>query len=189
MKIILCRHGLPCPENSPSALFLNSQQLAQWVDHYNASAVSREHQPSEKTLETLQRCRLLVASDLHRSIDSCQLLDKDINHVDVLFREAGFPVPQNNFLSLPLGVWLMSLRLLWVLGYSVNSESYKEAKSRATEASKKLQHMAIKHDSVGLMGHGIMNRLIASNLIAAGWRKTESAQERTYWGFSVFEKQ
>ena len=188
MKIILCRHGKPYLNKALYSRLLNSKQLDKWLCDYNASNVNDTHQPNKECFEAMQRCEVIFSSDLQRSIDSCRLLDTKINQIAPVFREAGFPIPCQSFLSLPLSAWLVCLRVLWLLGYSMNSESYKQAKKRAVLASEKLQSFANKHGSVGLVGHGIMNRLIANNLQEVGWKKIGSIHERKYWGLSIFEK-
>jgi broad specificity phosphatase PhoE len=47
------------------------------------------------------------------------------------------------------------------LGYSRNSESFKEAKSRASEAVEKLLEIAKEYENVLFVGHDVYNRILS----------------------------
>lgn len=83
--------------------------------------------------------------------------------------------------------WAVMFRLLWLAGYSKNSESLDEAKKRALIAASRLDEISRKHGAVLLMGHGVMNRLIAKALGKQGWVNTKKIQS-THWGYGIFEK-
>ncbi len=193
MKIILSRHGKPDlakldESDGEYSGLLNGRQLRNWLRDYNAAKVDNSYPPNKASLTAIQSCETQITSDLERAIDSCRILGVENHQVNAVFQEAGFPIPQNCFLKLPLNIWLLCLRLVWFIGYSSNAESFKDASARSKDAANKLQDIAYKKGSVSLVGHGIMNRLIAKQLLAAGWQKTYSKQETKYWGFSVFEK-
>ena len=71
-------------------------------------------------------------------------------------------------------------RVAWLLGWSRDVESLREATSRAARAADRLVSLASTHGSVMLVGHGMLNTLICRELRRAGWRGTGSP--RTYWG-------
>lgn len=89
--------------------------------------------------------------------------------------------PKLNFLC-----WAMIFRLCWLFGFAKNGEPIHEAKERARLGANYLSALANQHESVFLLGHGIMNRLIAKQLKSQGWKQTESTGE-SYWSYSVFE--
>ncbi|WP_223855443.1 histidine phosphatase family protein [Pseudomonas oryzihabitans] len=68
-----------------------------------------------------------------------------------------------------------------------DSESYVQAKQRSRQAADKLAALAGGPDSILLLGHGFMNRLIARQLLRQGWLEV-SKTGSGYWGFAVYEK-
>lgn len=91
------------------------------------------------------------------------------------------------FPRLPPSVWVLFFRLLWLLGYSRGADSIRVTKIRAKSAAHKLIALT-KNGTVLLVGHGIMNRLIAKELNALGWAGPKK-QESHFWGASVHELQ
>jgi broad specificity phosphatase PhoE len=73
------------------------------------------------------------------------------------------------------------------LGYSKNSESFNEAKERADDATNELESLANAQNEVLLIGHGIMNKLIAKVLRTRGWSKVRSSGQ-SYWNYEIYEK-
>ena len=168
--------------------FLNSHQLSNWVYDYNAAKVDDSYPPLKASIIEMQNSEVQISSDLARAIDSCEVLGVQNHQIDSMFTEAGLPVPKRSFLPLPLNIWLICLRLMWLLGYSSNAESFKDANIRSVNAAKTLEDLANEHGSIALVGHGIMNRLIAKQLLATGWQKINAVQATQYWGFTEFEK-
>jgi len=75
--------------------------------------------------------------------------------------------------------------MLWLLGYSKNSESLKESKSRALQSANILIELADKHGRVLFVGHGVYNRLLANELKSMGWSGPKSPGSK-YWSFGVY---
>ena len=73
-----------------------------------------------------------------------------------------------------------------MLGYSRNSESFKEAKTRASEAVRRLTEVAHEHERVLFVGHGVYNRMLANELRRSGWSGPKNPGSR-HWSFGVYE--
>ena len=97
------------------------------------------------------------------------------------------PVASWQRLKLSPKFWAVFFRALWLFGYSNSSESYKEAKARATESAAKLAELAEEYKEVLFVGHGVYNRLLSKQLIATGWSGSKEPSSK-YWGFSVYKK-
>lgn len=67
------------------------------------------------------------------------------------------------------GVWIVLVRVLWVLGFSRNGESLRNAKKRANHAAARLVELAEEHQQILLVGHGFINYFIAKELRKRGW--------------------
>lgn len=103
------------------------------------------------------------------------------------FTEAELPLFKIPFFKLKASVWLILFRALWLFGINGRAESYRRTKLRARSCAEKLQRIAINNDSVLFVGHGILNKLIATELLKLGW-KGDRNSEREYWGYSHYEK-
>lgn len=91
----------------------------------------------------------------------------------------------SGFLALPIGLWVVLLRLLWLFGFSRNGESIVDTKARARQAARRLMELSQQHERVLLIGHGFINYLIARELRAQGWRGPKKPGRR-YWEYSVY---
>lgn len=188
-KIILMRHGQP--EVDLEALKNNkisSNHLGELVGAYEKSALAFHSMPPEASIEIADSCDMLFSSDLSRSIESAQKLIKSQQHVvDKCFKESSLPYLKLHHPKFSLFAWAMIYRVLWFLGFSKNGEPIKQARVRAKLGANKLVQMTQAHQSVLLLGHGIMNRLIAKELESAGWYKTISTGEK-YWSYRVYQQ-
>ena len=90
-------------------------------------------------------------------------------------------------LKLPPNYWAVIFRILWLLGYSKHSESYKEATLRASAAAAKLIELARQHGQMLFVGHGIFNRLVAKALRKQGWVGPKSPGYG-YWSVAVYQR-
>ncbi len=183
MKIVLLRHGKP----EISALKKQSASaFGQWISDYNAAGLSAESKPTSAALACANRSHAIVCSSLQRSIDSANALGaKKIVLSDAVFNEAGLPSANWRFLGLPSTLWAVFFRVLWMFGYSRNSESINETRSRAINAVKVLVDLAEKHEKVIFVGHGVFNRILAKELRHAGWVGPRNPGSN-YWDYGVY---
>lgn len=174
MEIYLARHGKP--DLRPWAR-VNPQQMQQWIQAYDASGLVPQEFPSQTT-EAARRAAVVVSSTSRRAVESVYSLIQEPPHVtDALFCEAGLPHTMAAFPRLPPQLWAAAFRLAWFAGYCGKAESLREAKARAQAAASRLAGFAENDGSVLLVGHGIMNHLIAQQLSEMGWqgaRRTRS---------------
>jgi broad specificity phosphatase PhoE len=185
MKIVILRHGKPV---TPSLEKISASAFADWVHEYNAAGLCQESEPTEHAKKCADECNAIVCSTLPRSIESANALcNKRIVLSDPIFNEAGLPVANWQVLKLTPKIWAVVFRILWLLGYSRNSESLKEAKSRASEAVEKLADLAQEYESVLFVGHGVYNRMLANELRRRGWVGSNNPGSN-HWTFGVYEQ-
>lgn len=187
MKIVLLRHGQPEFDlHRHARTRYVPAQLAEIITRYTNTPLDTTVRPSVETIAMARECNAVVCSDLPRSIDSARILGHEaIQLIDPIFRESDLPHADWRFPRLSLYTWFITFRLLWLLGYSNNGESIKQARQRAATASETLTGIAESHDSVLLMGHGFMNRFIANHLRTRGWRGPKDPGKE-YWGYGVY---
>lgn len=164
------------------------REFGHWVAEYNAAGIDIECRPPQSTIDQAARCKFVVCSSLPRSLDSAKALG--IENIDVcesMFREMDMPYAQSHFPRLSLLAWTVIFRLMWLVGFSANAESFREGKKRANRCAERLMELASEHGTVLLVGHGSLNWLIARHLKSKGWSGAKKSPRR-YWEFSVYRR-
>ncbi|VAW63898.1 hypothetical protein MNBD_GAMMA09-1143 [hydrothermal vent metagenome] len=185
MKIILLRHGQPV---LPAMNKLSADSFHQWVIAYNASGLSNTSLPTEAAIMHASDCNAIVCSTLQRSVESAQkLAEKKIVLSHEIFNEAGLPVARWKKFKTSPKIWAVFFRILWLLGYSHRSESYKEVKLRASQAADQLTELAYKQHKILFVGHGVYNRLLAKELKRKGWHGPGNPGSK-HWSSAVYTK-
>ena len=180
MEIILMRHGKPVLSQVG---WLAPVEMEHWIEHYNLSEVEADGIPLS-SLKMANSASFIVTSTASRALSSVQALGHTASVADAVFCEAQLPFALWRFPRLPPFVWAAFFRLLWFFGYSRGADSIQVTKSRAKAAAQQLSSFTAK-GHVLLVGHGIMNRLIAKELIALGWA-ARTNHESKYWSASVY---
>ncbi|MDD2761219.1 MAG: histidine phosphatase family protein [Methylomonas sp.] len=182
MQIILIRHGQPAVELSGMA---RGRDLSAIAKAYDASGIV--DRPPPETMAELRHLNCMACSDLPRSVESAHALGfAGLPAADRLFREAALPHFARGSIALPVTVWVSVYRLLWLAGFARNGKSYTAAKARAGQAANRLIGLAKTHGNVVLVGHGLMNYLIAQQLRANGWQGPAKPGKR-FWEYGVYE--
>lgn len=185
MQIILVRHGRP---DHSGASWSTPAGMKTWVERYNAANVVGHERP-----EALRRlagtAEAVVCSSLMRCVESRQhLLCECSIEPDPLFAEAHLPYTNWRFPLMPSRFWRLTFRAAWFLGFASNTEPVSESRRRASAAADKLIELAHSHETVLLMGHKIMNALIAAELRRRGWKGPALPLLSGYWHPSRYHK-
>lgn len=183
MHITLMRHGQP------------KFSLQGWVQTKDLPFIAKKYEatgivggPPEKTLKTVQKNNYIVCSHLKRSVDSAHSLGfTKIDLIDPLFAETAIPHFAKGHLKLPVSIWVILLRFLWLFGFSRNGESLLNAKKRAKVAAKKLITLAETHNEVLLIGHGFINFFITKELRKLDWQGSKKP-DKDFWAYNVYKK-
>jgi broad specificity phosphatase PhoE len=187
MQIVLMRHGEP-ETNLSNMLRLkcSANELKSIIRTYNDCGLNKQNAPSSGALHVTNYCKSIVCSDLRRSIESARILAAHkIDLVDPIFRESDLPHANWRYPKLKLITWFFFFRTIWFLGYSMNGEPISNAQQRAKIAFLKLKEIAFEYGSVMLIGHGIINRLLARNLRSNGWKGPKNPGSN-YWEYGVY---
>jgi broad specificity phosphatase PhoE len=182
VRIILLRHGRPRFEHRG---WIASRQMAAWIERYNQAGI--EGDPPVNAVAVTRQAACVVASTLPRSTQSAQLLAIGREVIcEPLFREADMPFAAWRTPALPYRVWCAVFRIAWLFGFSARAESRADAVVRAREAAQRLVELARERGPVLLVGHGVMNRLIAEALRARGAVGPRRLRGG-YWTSGVYE--
>jgi broad specificity phosphatase PhoE len=186
MRVILMRHGKP---SLPPQKSVTSLEFKNWIDAYNSAELCENLKPDSKSFEIAKSCNAIFCSNLKRSLNSASILG--VNEVASILHELReMELPWGNITNLKMQprYWAVIFRMLWFLGYSKNSESFKEAKLRAENAALLLESSAREKESVLFVGHGMLNRFIAKHLLENGWQVKKKVSSE-YWEFGILERE
>jgi broad specificity phosphatase PhoE len=185
VQIALVRHGRPLVD-APRRI--GATGLSTWIEAYDRAGIDPRLPPPPRARTLARVSDRILSSDLPRSRDSARLLAEGRPVESLrLFREAGLPALPVSGLDLPPQLWALVARVGWLLGWSRSTESAALARERAAAAAEHLCAVAERHGSVLLLGHGIINTLIARQLRAAGWRGP-ALPLGTYWTSAVYRR-
>lgn len=183
MEIVILRHGKP---NIETRGRVTATGFALWIDAYNKAGIDKTYAPSSRAIAVAKGCSAVVCSNLLRSIESAKALGvRNIEVQDSLFRECEMPYADWTYPKFSVLGWSFVFRILQMLGYSSNAESFKAARERAYLCALRLSELADKHEKVLFVGHGSLNWLISKMLLRMGWAKSKSAG-RGYWDYEVY---
>lgn len=182
-KIILLRHGEVEIANYKC---ISANQFGKWIVKYNNADIKSEFSSKDEIKDLLNSTNILICSNLKRSVQSLEVFDRIPFEINDIFNEAQLPFSNWKLLKLNPKIWLLIFRLLWLFGYSQNSESFKETKQRAKKATKRLIKLSQENKTVLLVGHGIMNKLIQKELVSLKWIESKKLQNKN-WCYGVFE--
>ena len=183
MKIVIMRHAKVLIENRK----IYANELKSVVEEYDKAPIDKHIQNNEEIQKIVAEVEFFVSSGLRRSLDSLALLGKKADYVDLIFAEVESPYTKRKIMKLPIYTWGFWFKLVWSLGYSGGSRSYKESKLDALEASIKLENFAKEYGTVLLLGHGLKNMLIAKALKEQGWKENQKMSLKN-WGYGVYER-
>lgn len=160
MRITLLRHGKPAFEPKGN---VRGKDLGMIAKSYDLSGIVGN--PPGETVKAIQGNHVVVCSHLARSVESAKALGfSEVHATDPLFCETAIPHFGSGSVPLPISVWIVFLRFLWVFGFSRNGESLVDARTRARQAAARLIELAQEHQDVLLVGHGFINHFIAKEL-------------------------
>jgi broad specificity phosphatase PhoE len=181
MRIVLARHGRP---DFSQRSWIAPKDMRTWINDYDeALLVSGAPAAAQAIAASLA---IIVSSTLPRSTQSAKCLaqGRAILTEDV-FREVQLPHSLWGWPKLPASLWALVFRFSWFCGFSAGAESLQSARSRAAEAARRLMALARESGSVLLVGHGIMNMLIARQLLDCGAKGQKRPNSR-YWQFTAY---
>lgn len=184
MEIVIARHGRPQSDGgSPAA----RRGLRGWVTGMEQAPLDPTLLPPPELVRLAAEAGCVVTSTLRRSLESAALLVPGRPLLtDPLFGEAGMPLATSDRRSLRPRRWNALGRIAWVLGWSRGRESWPAARARAKLAAARLAEIASEHESVVLVGHGLLNLLIQHALRVTGW--SGGGWRADYWSYVVLQR-
>jgi broad specificity phosphatase PhoE len=106
--------------------------------------------------------------------------------IDPDLREARLTQSFRTSLRAPASLWLAVARLAWWLDVTASQEPIALARKRARRVTNKLVSLALEHESVLVIGHGVFNSLIARRLRKLGW-SGPLVPPSHYWSVATYK--
>ncbi len=176
------RHGKPAFTGSSR---VTSREMADWIAGYDLSDTGSD-MPPEPSRTLASSALRIISSPLPRARSSLRALGCEPDFIDEVFREAGLPIFHMPGFRLSPTLWAAFYRVMWLCGISRNVERLGIARQRAVKAANILLTFAKESNGpVLLMGHGVMNQLIARELRALGL-KEHRRQGNGYWNAVIY---
>jgi broad specificity phosphatase PhoE len=182
LGIALARHG-------PSALtgepWTTPQDFGAWIERYQCASIDSSDPPEQ--IKAIAAQSTIACSTALRCVESAQRIAPGREILtDALYREAELPHSLWLRPKLPPAIWAAMFRAAWFGGFSADAESCGEATARARSAAQQLIALARARGPVLLMGHGIVNLLIARQLLALGCRGPKRPASG-HWRFTRYQ--
>jgi len=187
-KITIIRHGKPKAHDEYSSFsIVAGEDIEQFVRAWNTCTLNKKNDTSYSLKEIISDGDLFISSELNRTHESFQMLGINEFESNNLFNEADLPYGIGKSIRMPLIIWLITLRLMWRFGLSINSESYKDFIKRSRKCVGFLEEKRnAKHTIV--MAHGFVNSIVVRELLRRNWKLISSKGGHSYWSYSTFEK-
>jgi hypothetical protein len=183
MEIVLARHGKP---NIALGRWIAPRDLAEWIERYDRADIETGDPPTAIQSRVAASATLISSTTFRCAQSARRLAPNRTILTEELFREAELPYAIWRSPKLPSSVWATLFRLSWFCGFSGQGESFFSATARARVAAERLIALGRATGSVFLTGHGIMNMLIAKQLLLLGAAGPNRPRSK-HWAFSVYE--
>lgn len=176
-RIVLVRHA---PVRFPAGKWIAASGVRHAVADYNTAPIISADAPRE-IQDLVQPAPMVFASSLDRSIRTAELLARGRKViVDTIFDEAALPSPRGVVPLLPIRVWFVALRLLWLMGWTAGAEPRSSTRLRARAAAERLALASGTDGLVVHVGHGICMAFISQELERMGWRRLDPVPRRPW---------
>jgi broad specificity phosphatase PhoE len=153
--------------------YFSASDARTFISDYDAAAVEQfvlQHTaiPYQEIKEVY--CSTLVRSQLTAKAIFGEEVELNIRYEFREFERKIFSLP---LLRLPIRLWLVSARALWMMGLnSKGIETFRQAKRRARECALLLAQDAETRPTVILVAHGLLNNFIRWYLQDLGWKSS-----------------
>ena len=182
-SITLIRHGPPAVSLRQK---VRGHQFRQFVERYDAAKIARQSLPPRTVMRVVAGADVVFASNRPRAMHTAELLGSTVpDLIAPQFREIEFPVDFPRQFRFSALTWSAIALMLWRLGYASRSETLVRSRARAHEAADLLENQIKESQSVVLVAHAGINRLIAKELRRRGWRGPRLPYS-WHWGCTTY---
>ena len=149
--------------------------------------IKSNSRPPTQLLQIADAASHIIASDLPRAIASAERLAPQRKiEVSDLLREVPLKLPHWPT-RLPLVVWELLIHVVWSYRILRGIDSTEQDRARAAAAAKWLGEIVADGSTALVVTHGVFRRLLAQQLLLAGWKSTGRHGGYSNWSFWTFE--
>ncbi|CAA6822802.1 MAG: Unknown protein [uncultured Sulfurovum sp.] len=177
-KIIFIRHAkVDVDMQTP----ITSSMLKNWEDNYNTANIVQELPLDNNSLiKVFESADYILCSTLSRTKASVELLGFPIDEKNPIFNEFTIPQLHGTWLKLKPTYWLVLFRFYSLLGIGRWARILKRSKKDALDASQRLSLLSQEHQTIILVGHGVMNWMIGKELKRVGWQSEGKGSHKNF---------
>jgi broad specificity phosphatase PhoE len=185
-QIVLVRHGASAHVHRD--WMIDHDGIQTWRDEYDSAGIKSNSQPSTRLLHIADGATHIVASDLLRAVESAERLapQREIE-VSNLLREVPLKLPHWPT-PLPLIVWEFLIHVAWSYRIVRGIDSTEQDRARAAAAAKWLGEIVTNESTALVVTHGVFRRLLAQQLLLAGWTSAGRRGGYSHWSFWTFAR-
>lgn len=179
-RIHLVRHGRSAHVHREG--WIDVDGVDRWYEAYDRAGIDPDDPPPATLLELGRRAGAIVASDKPRTTASAEVLAAGaavIRSPDL--REIVLQVPRWLPLRMPLGAWALAIGAQWMYDELRRAGATPDDIARADRATAWLGDLAREHRDVIVVTHAAFRRLLATRLVAAGWRAEDERRSHKTW--------
>lgn len=182
-QIVLVRHGRPRIEWPWNCRDVDFER---WIADYSAAELDPSSHPPHRLLELAAEAELFVSSELLRAYQSANELSQGVPVIQLAeLNEVALPALRLPVVRLPASTWLVLARAAQLAGCVRRPESVSTARERSWAAVRRILAYESRGRRIAVVGHGVINQLIATNLKGMGWRVL-SSDGFGYWRWQLF---
>ncbi|NNC36284.1 MAG: histidine phosphatase family protein [Hyphomonadaceae bacterium] len=183
--IILARHGEP---DLSRRVYLNWRGYKYWWRLYDEAGLKPGQSAPKMIKELANKADVVISSTLPRAIETAEMASGATPDLqEPLLVEAGLPPPNLGYIKLKPRMWGILSRVSWVIGFSGEVESRKDAKIRAQKAADILSDHASGGKMLFVAAHGWFNRMIRPQLKRRGFKCVEDHGD-LHWSYRRYER-
>jgi broad specificity phosphatase PhoE len=179
-EIFLIRHGRSAHVHSG---WIDIQGFHRWREAYESAGILPTEVPPPELREIARRAGVIAGSDAPRAIGSALLLSEGREVItSPLLRELDLHPPSLRALRLPLAGWALAFGARWLYRTLTSRQHASAAEvARAREAADWLTGLARREGSVVVVTHASFRALLASALVADGWKGGWTSRRPRHW--------
>ncbi len=182
--IIVSRHGRPALDRTAGPR-LDWREYRDWWDRYEAGSLAEDQLVPENLKAAVADADIVLSSTAPRAIETARLASGREPQTDPLFVEAPLPPPRLRKRKYLPKTWNIIARTAWLYGHSLDGESNRQARERATAAAQRLHEVAAD-GKVYLAAHGWFNRMLRPAMAKRGWVCVRDGGDK-YWSYRIYE--
>jgi broad specificity phosphatase PhoE len=183
MRVLLVRHGRSAHVHDGH--WTTPSGVAEFERAYDAAGIREDDPPPHALVSVAREAAMVASSNLARAVESARrIADGRPVVVSELLREVTLEPPLWLPLPLPIQIWEAMNHAQW--SYRLLLRVDHEHTRRARAAAQWLMQLVPAGATGVVVTHGSFRRVLARQLLAAGWRSASARRSYQHWSVWSF---